>query len=165
MRGVRVVLLALALAACGSDGDPEPEIELDGSPRIADTAGVVREATTETIELEDGRRFELSEHLLAFSTISGELLPIRGTAGQLVLIGTDDDFAVWVAVVSDVVTAGDRDPTAFYQGRVVELDGQGRVVFRDGTVLALADGVDAPEEGARIDAEIDPETAAIREWR
>jgi hypothetical protein len=159
------MLAAVALVACGDEGDPQPDIALDGTPRIADTAGVVREATTEAIELDDGRRFELSEHLLAFSTINAELLPIRGTVGQLVLIGVEDDFAVWVAVVSDVVSPKGKEPAAFYQGRVVETDDERRVIFRDGTVLRLTAGLPVPLRGALLQVEIDPETAAIREWQ
>jgi hypothetical protein len=160
-----MAVLALAAATvvavgCGG-GDDGPPVALDGTPRYADTSGVVTKVDGKTMTLEGGARYDLSADLLAFSTITGDLVAVRATKDQLVLIGLDGKVAEWVAVVSSVVRPGGGDPVAIYQGKVVRVDDKRRVVFGDGTVLSLARDVKAPPAGLVVVAVVDPSSGEI----
>jgi hypothetical protein len=74
--------------------------------------------------------------------------------------GIDGDRVEWVAGVGVVVRAEGRPPVVFYNGTLVESDDR-QVIFRDGTVLTLAAGVDVPAGVTALRAEIDPETDEV----
>ena len=74
-------------------------------------------------------------------------------------MGLDGRTVIWLGRIAKLVPTD--PPRAFYIGRFTRVedseDGR-RVVFGEGTVLALADGVEPPAgaEGQVLQAEIDP---------
>lgn len=154
-RLLALALLALApvvfTGACGRDG-PE-ELRLDGSARIPDDEGVATALTHSSITLDDERTYDVSPSLRAFSSATLELEPMLGRRGQYVQIGLDGDTMVWMAGVARVIDV-DGQRSAYHSGTVGGVE-DGRLVFEDGTTLALSRGVDAPKAGARVTVRID----------
>jgi hypothetical protein len=156
---VAAVAATGGIAACSSGGGaatPTTFVAIDGSPRAPDVAGVVDEIAEDfsTIVI-DGDSYGVSDALQSFSSIDGSTQPLRRRLDQYVHAGVDGDTVVWIAGIGAVVEAGER-PAVYYQGTVAALDdGRRRIALEDGTVLEIADGVDAPEPGAAILATID----------
>lgn len=85
--------------------------------------------------------------------------PLADAKDAYVQVGLDGRTIVWLGRISKVVPTD--PPRAFYVGRfsrVEDSDDGRRVVFGEGTVLALVDGVEPPagSEGQVLQAEIDP---------
>jgi hypothetical protein len=112
--------------------------------------------------LDGGRELLIGDELQSFSTYDGSTSPVLGRRGQYVQVGVDGDRLVWIAGIGVVV---DGSPDAvYYSGRLVDVDGA-RLVFRDGTVLTAAQGLDGTDDlvGDDVQAVIDPSTHVVRE--
>jgi hypothetical protein len=167
-----VAILVAGGAACQRDRADDVVVELDGSPRVPDDEGVATELTKERITLDGERTYRVSPRLVSFSTYTGAVEPMLGRRGQYVHIGLDrdgdDEVMVWMAGIAHVVHGAGvggpppgpgSKPAVYYTGDLVDVeehDGGRRGVFRDGTVIALAAGVEVPEPPAGVSVEIDP---------
>lgn len=113
----------------------------------------------------DGERdYGVSEQLKSFSALDLSTQPLADTEGTYVQVGLVDDTVVWIGRIAQLVPT--EPPAAFYVGRfksISEIDGERRAVFGEGTVLQLADGVEAPQgaEGQVLQAQIDPITHRV----
>jgi hypothetical protein len=152
---VLAVLLAVAATgACRAGGqDPMADIHLDGSARPPDVAGVVTKVTVDDITI-DAKTYRLSRNLLAFNTYSLEAIPVLRTKGSYVHAGLVEGRAVWVSEVARVLPAASGRRVGYYRGTLLAVD-DGRLVFRDGTVLRPAAGVAAPKPPVAVLATID----------
>jgi hypothetical protein len=65
-----------------------------------------------------------------------------------------------MAMIGEVIR-GVGPPVVYYNGVLLRLDGD-RAIFRDGTVLQLADGVTSPVETGFVRAELDPSLHRVR---
>ena len=134
---------------------------LDGSPRLPDDEGVVTELDLEakSLTLDDERSYQVSAQVRSFSALDLSIQSLADAEGAYVQVGLDGETIVWLGRVAKVVPTD--PPRVFYVGRFTRIedseDGR-RAVFGEGTVLSLADGVEAPagSEGQVIQAEIDP---------
>lgn len=159
----RVALFAaplLLLAACSRGGGGE-ELVLDGRPRFPDAEGVVEEISFERITLDGGRSYRVSKELRSFSTYDLAPVPMLHRKGQYVQLGLDGDKAAWMAGIGVVVRAPAAPPVVFYNGHLLRLE-RDRAIFRDGTVLRLADGLESPFLEGLVRAEIDPARHEVR---
>lgn len=147
-------VLALGAAACGGDDDG-PSIKLDGSPRVPDAEGVVVEVSDEELVLDGDRKFDVSDDLMAFSTYSLETIPLAQRKGQYVQVGLDGETVEWLALIGEPL-----EDRVYYTGELEEIDGE-QLVFADGTVLTLADGVKPPVEKGRMRAVVDPKKHVV----
>lgn len=147
-----VVAGALMLAGCseGEDG----RLVLDGRPRIPDAEGVVERISFERITLDGGRTYDVDQDLQSFSTYTLEAVPMLHRLGQYVQLGLDGQKVTWMAGIGVVVRSA-APPVVYYNGVLVRRDGP-RAIFRDGTVLQLAPGVNPPVDQGLIRAELDP---------
>ena len=159
--GAAVVVASLAAAttpACSRNSGHR--LVLDGRPRYPDAQGVVDRVDVHRITLDGGRTYKVSPSLQSFSSISLQTVPLLQRQGQYVQIGLRGHTMVWIAAIGSVV----RLPTehvVFYNGQLADTPPH-RVVFRDGTVLDLADGVTSPVRTGFVRAEIDPSTHKVR---
>lgn len=154
-----VIGLSLLAAGCSRDSGDDGRLVLDGRPRVPDEEGIVVSVTREEITLDGGRTFKVSPKLQSFATQTMEAVPLLGREGQFVHIGVEDDTMVWFATVADPFPG--EPPTAYYTGILEKVEGQ-RAYFRDGTVLRLADGVEAPVQEGFLQVEIDPSAHLVR---
>lgn len=157
-RFVRVAVAVVAMAAigfAGCSGDDEPAIALDGSPRLPDVEGVVTEVSDEEIVLDGKHTYEVSDDLLAFSTYTLEAIPLAQRKGQYVQLGLDGDTAEWLALIGRPL-----EGRVYYTGELEEVDGD-NLVFADGTVLTLGDGVKPPTDSGRMRVVIDPNKRVV----
>lgn len=147
LAGACFAVVALgALVACGHDGSEDAGfVELDGSPRRPDDAGVLTAIADDnsTITVDGELVYELHEQLQSFSSLDGSTQPLRGRLGQYVHLGLDGDTVVWVAGIGAVARIEGRPQTVTYLGTIDAVDGRA-IHLVDGTVFRLADGVDAP---------------------
>jgi hypothetical protein len=153
-----VVVGALLFAGCArSHGQ---RLVLDGRARYPDAEGVVEKVAFEQITLDGGRSYGVRKDLQSFSTYDLAAVPMLQRLGQYVQLGLDGKKVAWMAMVGEVVRNA-APPVVYYNGFLVRLDGD-RAIFRDGTVLRLADGVTSPLERGLIRAEIDPSLHRVR---
>ena len=150
----------LVVGAC-SGGDDDGRVVLDGSPRFPDVEGVVEEISLERITLDGDRSYKVAKDLNSFSTYDLGPTPLLHRKGQYVQLGLDGDTAEWMAGIGVVVRAPDKPPVVFYNGYLLHVD-DGQAVFRNGTVLRLADGVKSPAPQGGLRAEIDPDRHLVR---
>lgn len=148
-RWAALVVAASVLVGCSSDAG----VSIDG-PRHPDDFGVATDLSRAEITLDDERTYPVSSDLISFSTYTGEIEPMLSRAGQYVLVGLRDGEMVWMAGLGRPIDLGDRK-VALYNGQLVEID-DGSLVFADGTVIPLADGVAEPRSalGANIQVEL-----------
>jgi hypothetical protein len=144
-----LVVALLLLTGCSR----KDALVLDGSPRPPDVEGVVTHVNEREIQLDGGRRYDLSRQLRSFSTYTLETLPVLQTAGRYVQLGLDDGTVTWVATIGAVITTAER--VVAYTGELIDRDDD-RLVFRDGTVLQLEHGVPVPSPPARVVVDLDP---------
>ena len=156
------VTLALLAAACGGDDDGgangQKYVALDGSPRSADTEGVLTEVAADFSSLRlDGKTYDVAKDLQCFATQDGSTLPLRQRVGSYVQVGLRGKKVVWLASIANVVRRPGDDPVVYYAGEAVALRG-GELVFRDGTVLRVAPTLKLaapPKRGVPVSATID----------
>lgn len=158
-RAGAALVAVLLLAGCGGGEDPVADIELDGSARTPDAEGLVEDVSLEDIRV-DGKRYELSKNLLAFSTYTLAAMPVLATEGNYVHVGTKEGKAVWVAQVAKPLRTS-ADALLVYEGTIRRVQGD-RVEFGDGTVLRAGKQVAVPAVGSRIQVELDPDTDRIK---
>ena len=134
---------------------------LDGSPRIADDEGIVTALDVDGLSLTlDGKRsYQVSEQLRSFSALDLSIQPLADAKDAYVQVGLDGRTVVWLGRIARVVPTD--PPRVYYVGRftrVEDSDEGRRIVFGEGTVLALGDGVEPPAgaDGEILQAEIDP---------
>ena len=101
----------------------------------------------------------MSEQLRSFSALDLSIQPLADAKDAYVQVGLDGRTIVWLGRIAKVVPTD--PPRVFYVGRFsrVEDSADGRrIVFGEGTVLPLADGVEPPagSDGQVLQAEIDP---------
>lgn len=129
--------------ACG--GSSDAAVKLDGSPREPDIEGIVVKASREGVTLEGGRSYSVSDKLMTFSTYNRKLVPLASMIGAYVQGGVDGKTIQWLSKIGPVIKDDKGHATAQYQGELVDVDGD-RLVFEDGTVLRLQDGLEAPSD-------------------
>ncbi|MGH9040255.1 MAG: hypothetical protein ACRDZ3_08490 [Acidimicrobiia bacterium] len=159
-RILAAVVAVVLLGACSGGGDDD-RLVLDGSPRFPDAEGVVEEISLERITLDGDRTYKVAKDFASFSTYDLGPTPLLHRKGQYVQLGLDGDTAEWMAGVGVVVRAPDKPPVVFFNGYLVHVK-DGQAVFRNGTVLRLADGVKSPAPEGGLRAEIDPERHEVR---
>lgn len=149
-RRLLVVLATVGLfvSACGGDDDgAAPAVELDGTARPADAAGVLLDVADDfsTLTLDGDRTYEIDDDLLAFAAADASIQPVLRLVDQYVQVGLDGDTVVWIGAISAVVDLPDAEPVAYFTDVLEEVDGS-TATFRSGTVLALASEIDAPAD-------------------
>ena len=149
-----LLLMAGALLLAGCAKSDRPRLVLDGRPRFPDVEGVVEQISFERITLDGGRSYGVRKDLQSFSTYDLAAVPMLHRLGQYVQLGLDGKKVAWMAMVGEVVR-GPAAPVVYYNGVLVRLEGD-RAIFRDGTVLQLADGVTSPVDQGFVRAELDP---------
>ena len=166
-----LLLVAGVLLLGGCTKSDDDRLVLDGSPRLPDTEGVVEEISFDRITLDGGRSYAVRKDLQSFSTYDLAAVPMLHRLGQYVQLGLDGKKVAWMAGIG-VVVRGAAPPVIYYNGVLVRLDDD-RAIFRDGTVLRLADGVTSPvgrdvPPGGQVQlprlvrAEIDPALHRVR---
>ena len=155
-----LVLLAGALTLAGCARSDSHRLVLDGRLRPPDAEGVVEKISFESVTLDGGRTFQVRKDLQSFSTYDLAAVPMLQRSGQYVHLGLDGKRVAWMAMIGEVVRGADS-PVVYYNGVLVRLDGD-RAIFRDGTVLQLADGVTSPVETGFVRAELDPALHRVR---
>lgn len=154
------LLLLLLLAGCSGDS-AEERFALDGSPRFPDVEGVVEKVSLERITLDGDRSYKVAGDLASFSTYDLSPTPLLHRDGQYVQLGIQGDTAKWMAGIGVVVRAPEKAPVVYYNGYLLKVQ-DGRAIFRNGTVLRLADDVKSPIETGLLRAEIDPARHRVR---
>jgi hypothetical protein len=160
VRRLSLLLLAGALTLAGCATSDSHRLVLDGRPRPPDAEGVVEKISFESVTLDGGRTFEVRKDLQSFSTYDLAAVPMLQRLGQYVQLGLDGKKVAWMAMIGEVVRAAEA-PVVYYNGVLTRLDGD-RAIFRDGTVLQLADGVTSPVETGIVRAELDPALHRVR---
>jgi hypothetical protein len=155
-----VLVLAAALLFAGCAKSDSHRLVLDGRPRLPDAEGVVEKISFQSVTLDGGRTFEVRKDLQSFSTYDLAAVPMLQRSGQYVQLGLAGKKVAWMAMIGEVVRGG-AAPVVYYNGVLVRLDGD-RAIFRDGTVLRLADGVTSPVETGFVRAELDPSLHRVR---
>jgi hypothetical protein len=133
---------------------------LDGRPRYPDVEGVVDQISFERITLDGGRMYGVAKDLQSFSTYDLAAVPMLHRLGQYVQLGLNGKKVAWLAGIG-VVVRGAGPPVVYYNGALVRREGD-RAIFRDGTVLRLAAGVNPPVEQGLVRAELDPALHTVR---
>lgn len=161
LRLICVLMVALLLVGCESD---EPTLSVaNDSPRFPSDEGVVTSINATELELDGKRRYPIDPEVLSFKTFKGhEVTPLAHWEKRYVHVGVRDDTVVWVAGIGIVLPGPPEE--VFYPG-VVKGSKDQRVVFEDGTTLALAEGVQMPPEGSKVETSIDPKKHAIVSWK
>jgi hypothetical protein len=154
-----IVAGALLFTGCAGSSNPH-RVVLDGRPRFPDAEGVVEQISFEKVTLDGGRSYGVRKDLQSFSTYDLAAVPMLQRQGQYVQLGLDGRKVAWMAMVGEVVRGG-AAPVVYYNGTLVRLDGD-RAIFRDGTVLQLADGVTSPVGTGLVRAEVDPSLHRVR---
>ncbi|MEW6471609.1 MAG: hypothetical protein AB1679_05020 [Actinomycetota bacterium] len=155
-----LLLVAGLLLAAGCADKDDDRLVLDGRPRYPDAEGVVEQISFDRITLDGGRTYAVSQDLQSFSTYDLAAVPMLHRRGQYVQLGLDGKKVAWMAGIG-VVVRGAAPPVVYYNGVLVRLDDD-RAIFRDGTVLRLADGVTSPVDQGLVRAEIDPALHRVR---
>ena len=159
-RPLSLLLLAGALPLVGCSKGDDGRLVLDGRPRIPDAEGVVEQVSFEKVTLDGGRSYGVRKDLQSFSTYDLAAVPMLQRSGQYVHLGLDGKKVAWMAMIGAVVEGG-AAPVVYYNGVLLRLEDD-RAIFRDGTVLQLADGVTSPVETGFVRAELDPALHRVR---
>ncbi|HEX7165714.1 MAG TPA: hypothetical protein VF230_01915 [Acidimicrobiales bacterium] len=154
----RLAAAALLLSAAACQDKGASRVELDGSPRRADVAGVVTEVSSSEVTI-DGKTYDVADDLQCFSASTLASIPLAARKGTYVHVGLDGDTVTWLAGYSAVVEFPERGELAFHTGDLVEVE-DGKATFKDGSVLEVAD-IEAPPDKARVTAEIDVKTDKV----
>lgn len=149
-------MLACVLAACGRGG---PASILDAGPRQPDAEGVVEEVNPDRIRLDGGRVWRVDPQVESFTSGGHDLTPLARWTGRYVHIGLNDqDRVVWVAGIGIVAQ---QDPPVVRFSGVVDRVQDATLIFADGTVLRLAEGVEPPGRGMQVVVTIDPAARTV----
>jgi hypothetical protein len=156
-----LLLVAGALVLGGCSRSAGDELVLDGRPRHPDAEGVVEQVSFDRITLDGGRSYGVASDLQSFSTYDLAAVPMLHRLGQYVHLGLDGNEVEWMAGIGVVVRNPATPPVVYYNGVLVRFDDD-RAIFRDGTVLRLADGVTSPVASGLVRAELDPSLHRVR---
>jgi hypothetical protein len=154
-----LLVTVLLLGSCTRSDDGR--LVLDGRPRHPDAEGTVEQISFDRIVLDGGRSYGVAKDLQSFSTYDLAAVPMLHRLGQYVHLGLDGKKVQWMAGIGVVVRNPAAPPVVYYNGVLVRLEDD-RAVFRDGTVLRLADGVTSPVERGLVRAELDPSLHRVR---
>lgn len=146
-----VVFLAFAVVGGGCTSKASSDVarvRLDGSARVPDVEGVATAVSRKALTI-NGHHYRISPKLQSFSTYDGAPAALLSREGQYVQGGVKHGVVGWLAGVGVVVQPA---KTVFYLGDLVGVQ-KGRLVFRDGTTLRVAHGLDASARG-RVRVEI-----------
>jgi hypothetical protein len=155
-----LALVAIGLGGCrsgssdkstGTGAGNAASLRVDTSPRIPDDEGVLSAVTVDRVTIDGKRHYPVSDGLKSFSTFDRRLQPLLGFEGRYVQVGLRKGQVVWLGGIAPVVPGG----FVYYSGTVRKVDAERRAYFADGTVLRLADGVEAPPKGRMVQARID----------
>lgn len=158
---VPLLLVAGALLLAGCTKSDNHQVVLDGRPRTPDAEGVVEQVSFEKITLDGGRSYGVRKDLQSFSTYDLAAVPMLQRSGQYVHLGLDGKKVAWMAMIGEVIEGSGAGPVVYYNGVLLRLEGD-RAIFRDGTVLQLADGVTSPVGTGFVRAELDPSLHRVR---
>ena len=122
---------------------------------------MVEEISFDRIILDGGRSYGVAKDLQSFSTYDLAAVPMLHRLGQYVHLGLNGKKVEWMAGIGVVVRSPAAPPVVYYNGVLVRLEDD-RAIFRDGTVLRLADGVTSPVESGLVRAELDPSLHRVR---
>jgi len=151
----------LALLAACSRGGGHASVVLDGSPRIPDDEGIVTAVDLSSVTLDGHRTYRVEDDLVTFSNIDLQTVPLLFTKGQYVQVGADGHTARWIGTVAKPLKT--TPPVVIYEGTIRSVD-DGRLVFANGTVLRVADGVDVDHlDGKRVDVRLRPGAREVTE--
>lgn len=120
----------------------------------------MEQISIDRVTLDGGRSFSIRKDLQSFSTYDLAAVPMLHRLGQYVQLGLNGKRVAWMAGIG-VVVRGAAPPVVYYNGVLVRLEND-RAIFRDGTVLQLADGVTSPVERGLVRAELDPSLHRVR---
>jgi len=151
----------LLVGGCSGRSGGGHRLVLDGRPRPPDAEGLVVQVSFERITLDGGRSYGVRKDLQSFSTYDLAAVPMRQRLGQYVQLGLSGQKVAWMAGIGVVVRRPDAPPVVYYNGVPVRREGS-RLIFRDGTVLQLADGVTLPASPGLVRAELDPALHTVR---
>ena len=164
---VLILLVALVAAGCGGDDDDAAAggfVALDGTPRVADAAGVLTEVAEDfsSLTLDGDRRFDVDEELQSFAAGDGSIQPVGRYVGNYVQVGLDGagDTFQWLGSIASVVSLPDQPARAFFTGVLVDVD-EDRLVFRSGTVLEADESLEIPDPPAAVVVTIDVGSRAV----
>lgn len=171
LRRAALVLAAVSVFGVGGCGDDDGGDEaagfvaLDGSPRPADDSGVLTEVADDfsSLTLDGDRRFDIDEDLTSFAAADGSIQPVGRYVGNFVQVGLDDEGGTvqWLGSIASVVSTPGEPATAYFTGVLIEVDDEGRLVFRSGTVLEADGSVVVPDVPASVVATIDVESGTV----
>lgn len=148
------------LLAAGCSKPSAPPIALDGSPRRPNAEGVVTEVTFDKLTLDGSRTFRVHPKLQCFDSATLRTVPLLQRKGTYVQLGVAGETVRWLAGYSAVVELPGQPAMAFHVGTVVRSEA-GEIVFRDGSVLKVAPGVQPAPAGAVARADIDVARHAV----
>ena len=158
-RDVLAGLFVLALGACS--GKSSPPVSLDGSPRVPDDEGVVTAVDLTSVTLDDSRTYKIDHDLVSFSSIDLSTVPLLYTEKQYVQVGLKGKAVRWIGAVARPLTTD--PPSVVFEGKVKRVDGR-RLVFANGTVFAVGDGVATKGlAGDRVQVGVRPDRHVVTE--
>lgn len=155
----RYLAIGLAIALLAGCRSTPQEPEAPGPPYFPDERGIVTSVSVEEIEIDGKKRFPINSFVQSFSTYKPkEARPILFWKNRYVHIGLDENKSViWVAGVG-VVDPTTDPPSVFYaDGTLQRVDDKRNLIFKDGTVLRMAKGIQVPKVGRNLTLTIDPE--------
>lgn len=156
-----LILFLLLASSCRRD---QALVDFSQQVRNPDDQGVIVGIDFDRLELEGGVRYDIRTDVQSFSSYNGSVTPLLSWKQRYVHLGLDRDKKVlWIAGIGIVVDSEGRSVVLYSGGVLKELDRSGRMVFEDGTVLKLAEGVSAPERDSTVMAKIDPSTHEVIE--
>lgn len=159
MRRLMFVAIGMLLLVACVRQEEKPASILDKGPRYPTDEGVVTDINFERMELDGSRVYRISEAIESFTTRSHDVTPLLSWKNRYVHVGVNDQReAIWVAGIG-VVTGDPR--VVVYTGAFERVDAKGRAIFRDGTVLQLGEGVQAPSKKTEVVVNIDPSKHAV----
>jgi hypothetical protein len=158
-RELAALAAVLVVGACS--GERSTPFALDGSPRAADDEGLVTAVDPTSITLDGARTYEVDDDIVSFSTIDLSAVPLLYTEGQYVQVGVKRKTVRWIGAVARPLTT--KPPRVVFEGEVTRIDGAD-LVFSNGTVLAVGDGVETTGlEGARVQVGVRPDRHVVTE--
>jgi hypothetical protein len=150
-----VVACTLLLGGCAGGGASHhaKAVVLDGRPRYPDDEGLLKAVNTKELRI-DGRRYQVSQNIQAFSSSTTETVSLLSRLGQYAQVGVNGKKVVWIAMYSAAAELPGRPKLAFHVGTLVRVD-KGRGIFKDGSVLKLGSSQAPANLPASVRAEID----------
>ncbi|MCA1839931.1 MAG: hypothetical protein LC723_06325, partial [Actinobacteria bacterium] len=152
-------LLALVLlSSCSSDKGSAVDRE-----RFPDDQGIVTSVSLspDKIQLDNKRTYPISRQVESFSTYNGKLRPLLGWKDRYVELGLDKTHEViWIAGIGNVNQAVKPYQVYYTNGTLKRVD-KGMLIFTDGTVFKLGDGVSPPKPGSKYVVTLNAETHLV----